>query len=78
LPETRLGTLTNLAFQYLLARPSVTLTREANVLSDRMLDAQGRPVAAANLTVDALDVAGSLPLDDFRCRWDASYGRSGP
>jgi hypothetical protein len=61
LPETRPGTLTNLAFQYLLARPSVTLTREANVLSGRMLDVQGRPVAA-NLTVDALDVAGSMDL----------------
>ena len=62
LPEARSGTLTNLAFQYLLTRPSVTLTREANVLSGRMLDAQGRPVAAANLTVDALDVAGSMDL----------------
>jgi beta-lactamase regulating signal transducer with metallopeptidase domain len=46
LPETRPGTLTNLAFQYLLARPSVALTREAHVLSGRMLDGQGRPVAA--------------------------------
>jgi beta-lactamase regulating signal transducer with metallopeptidase domain len=62
LPEPRPGTLTNLAFQYLLARPSVTLTREANVLSGRMLDGQGRPVASANLTVDALDVAGSMDL----------------
>jgi hypothetical protein len=62
LPETRPGTLANLAFEYLLARPSVTLTREANVLSGRMLDVQGRPVAAANLTVDALDVAGSMDL----------------
>ena len=62
LPETRPGTLTNLAFQYLLARPSVILTREANVLSGRMLDAQGHPVAAANLTVDALDVGGSMDV----------------
>jgi hypothetical protein len=66
LPETRPGTLTNLAFQYLLARPSVTLTREANVLSGRMVDVQGRPVAAANLTVDALDVAGSMDLVERR------------
>jgi beta-lactamase regulating signal transducer with metallopeptidase domain len=62
LPETQPGTLTNLALQYLLARPSVTLTREANILSGRMVDAQGRPVASANLTVDALDVAGSMDL----------------
>jgi hypothetical protein len=62
LPETQPGTLTNLAFQYLLARPSVTLTREANILSGRMLDAQGRPVASENVTVDALDVAGTMDL----------------
>jgi beta-lactamase regulating signal transducer with metallopeptidase domain len=62
LPETQPGTLTNLAFQYLLARPSVTLTREANILSGRMLDAQGRPVASENVTVDALDVAGTTDL----------------
>jgi beta-lactamase regulating signal transducer with metallopeptidase domain len=62
LPETQPGTFTNLAFQYLLARPAVTLTREANILSGRMVDAQGHPVASANLTVDALDVAGSMDL----------------
>ena len=66
LPETQSGTFTNLAFQYLLARPSVTLTREANILSGRMLDAQGHPVASANLTVDALDVAGTTGLVDRR------------
>src|SRR5215470_7278901 len=64
LPETQSGTFTNLAFQYLLARPSVTLTREANILSGRMVDAQGHPVASANLTVDALDVAGTTGLVD--------------
>jgi hypothetical protein len=62
LPETRPGTLTNLAFQYLLARPSVTLTRDANMVSGQMVDAQGHPVASANLTVDALDVAGSMDV----------------
>jgi beta-lactamase regulating signal transducer with metallopeptidase domain len=62
LPETQPGTLTNLALQYLLARPSVTLTREATILSGRMVDAQGHAVASANLTVDALDVAGSMDL----------------
>jgi hypothetical protein len=62
LPETQPGTFTNLVFQYLLARPSVTLTREANILSGRMVDVQGRPVASANLTMDALDVAGSMDL----------------
>ena len=62
LPETQPGTFTNLAFQYLLARPSVTLTREANILSGRMVDTQGHPVASANLSVDALDVAGSMDL----------------
>jgi hypothetical protein len=62
LPETQPGTLTNLAFQYLLARPAVALTREANILSGRMVDAQGHPVASANLAVDALDVAGSMDL----------------
>jgi hypothetical protein len=60
LPEAQPGTLTNLALQYLLARPSVRLTREADVLSGQMLDPDGHPVASANLTVDALDVAGSL------------------
>jgi beta-lactamase regulating signal transducer with metallopeptidase domain len=64
LPETQSGTFTNLAFQYLLARPSVTLTREANILSGRMVDAQGHAVASANLTVDALDVAGRTDLVD--------------
>jgi hypothetical protein len=62
LPETQSGTFTNLALQYLLERPSVTLTREANILSGRMVDVQGYPVASANLTVDALDVAGSMDL----------------
>jgi len=62
LPETQPGTLTHLAAQYLLTRPSVTLTREANVLSGRMLDAQGHPVASANLIMDALDVTGSMDL----------------
>jgi len=62
LPETQPGTLTNLAFQYLLSRPSVTLTREANILLGRMVDAQGHPVASANLSVDAFDVAGSMDL----------------
>jgi hypothetical protein len=62
LPETRPGTLTNVALQYLLARPSVTLTREATILSGRMVDAQGHAVASANLTVDALDVAGSMDV----------------
>jgi hypothetical protein len=62
LPETQPGTLTNLAAQYLLTRPAVTLTREANVLSGQMVDAQGHPVASANLAVDALDVTGSRDL----------------
>ena len=62
LPETQPGTLTNLAFQYLLSRPSVTLTREANILLGRMVDAQGHPVASANLSVDAFDVAGIMDL----------------
>jgi beta-lactamase regulating signal transducer with metallopeptidase domain len=60
LPETHPGTLTGLALQYLLARPSVILTCQADVLSGQMLDPQGHPVASANLTVDALDVAGSM------------------
>jgi beta-lactamase regulating signal transducer with metallopeptidase domain len=62
LPETQPGTLTNLAAQYLLARPSITLTRETNLLSGGMVDAQGHPVAWASLTVEALDVAGSMDL----------------
>jgi hypothetical protein len=66
LPETQPGTLTNLAAQYLLARPSVTLTRKDNILSGRMVDAQGRPVASASLAVDALDVAGSMDLEERR------------
>jgi beta-lactamase regulating signal transducer with metallopeptidase domain len=60
LPESQSGTLTNLALQYLLARPSVILTRQVDVLSGQMLDANGRPVPSASLTVDALDVAGSM------------------
>jgi len=64
LPETQPGTLTNLAAQYLLERPSLTLTHEANSLSGRMVDAQGHPVASASLTVDALEIAGSAdPLE---------------
>jgi hypothetical protein len=61
-PRHRLrpGTLTNLALQYLLARPSVNLTREVDVLSGQMLDAHGRPVPSASLAVDALDVAGAM------------------
>jgi beta-lactamase regulating signal transducer with metallopeptidase domain len=60
LPESRPGTLTNLALQYLRARPSVNLTREVDVLSGQMLDAHGRPVPSASLTIDALDVAGTM------------------
>ena len=62
LPETQPGTLTNLALQYLLARPSVTLTRRSNILSGQMVDAQGHPVASADLTVDALDVAARMAV----------------
>jgi beta-lactamase regulating signal transducer with metallopeptidase domain len=62
LPETQPGTLTNLAFQYLLAPPSVALSRRSNILSGRMGDAQGHPVASASLTVEALDVAGTMDL----------------
>jgi beta-lactamase regulating signal transducer with metallopeptidase domain len=57
---SRPGALTNLALQYLLARPSVNLTHEVDALSGQMLDAHGRPVPSAGLTVDALDVAGSM------------------
>ncbi|MBV9562415.1 MAG: M56 family metallopeptidase [Bradyrhizobium sp.] len=62
LPETQPLTLTNLASQYLLARPSLTLTRQSNTLSGRMVDAQGLPVATADLTIEAIDVAGSMDL----------------
>lgn len=62
LPETQPLTLTNLAAQYLLARPSLTLTRQSNTLSGRMVDAQGLPVATADLTIEAIDVAGSMDL----------------
>jgi beta-lactamase regulating signal transducer with metallopeptidase domain len=60
LPETQPLTLTNLASQYLLPRPSLTLTRQSNILSGRMVDARGQPVAAADLTIEAIDVAGSM------------------
>jgi hypothetical protein len=59
LPETQPLTLTNFASQYLLPRPSLTLTRQSNILSGRMVDAQGQPVAA-DLTIEAIDVAGSM------------------
>jgi beta-lactamase regulating signal transducer with metallopeptidase domain len=60
LPQTQPLTLTNLAAQYLLARPSLTLARQANILSGRIVDAQGRPVAAADLTIEAIDAAGGM------------------
>ena len=64
LPQTQPLTLTNLAAQYLLARPSLTLTRQADILSGRMVDAQGQPVAATELTIEAIDVSGSMdPVD---------------
>jgi beta-lactamase regulating signal transducer with metallopeptidase domain len=62
LPETQPLTVTNLASQYLLARPSLSLTRHSNTLSGQMVDAQGAPVAAADLTIEAVDVAGSMDL----------------
>jgi hypothetical protein len=65
-PETQPGTLTNLASQYLLARPSMTLTWQAGLASGQVADAQGRPLASAGMTVEALDVAGSLELTEHR------------
>jgi len=60
LPETQPGTLSSLAFQYLQPVPSVTLTRQADMLSGQVADEQGHPVPAASVTVEALDVAGRM------------------
>jgi hypothetical protein len=63
LPETQFGTVTNLAYQYLLVPPSITLTRPApNMVSGQMTDAQGHPVAEASLIVEAVDAAGRMDL----------------
>lgn len=63
LPETQLGTVTNLAYQYLLAPPSIILRRQAeNIVSGQMADAQGHPVATANVIVEAVDATGRMDL----------------
>jgi beta-lactamase regulating signal transducer with metallopeptidase domain len=63
LPETQFGTLTNLAYQYLLVPPSITLTRQdKDIVSGQMADAQGHPVAAASVIVEAVDAAGRMNL----------------
>jgi hypothetical protein len=63
LPETQFGTVTNLAYQYLLVPPSITLTRQAkNMVSGEMVDAQLHPVAAASVIVEAVDATGRMDL----------------
>jgi beta-lactamase regulating signal transducer with metallopeptidase domain len=64
LPETQPGTVTNLAYQYVLAPASMTLTRQANIVSGAVVDALGHPVAAANVVVEAVDAAGRMDLTE--------------
>ena len=60
LPETQPGTFTNLVLQYLQPSPALHLIRAGGDLTGRLTDAEGRPVASAQLFGEAVDVFGRM------------------
>jgi hypothetical protein len=68
LPESQPGTLFNLVFQYLLEPPSITLTWQGIAMSGHVAGAEGRPLASAALTIEALDIEGRLGLMEHRLK----------
>ncbi len=64
LPEKQPGTFANLVYGYLQAPPSIALTRQSNMVTGQVVDAEGRPVASANVTLEALDAGGHATMAD--------------
>jgi hypothetical protein len=61
LPETRFGTLTNLAYRYLQPRSRLTIQETEGTISGTLTTESGRPIANAPVSVEAIDVGGKTP-----------------
>ena len=64
LPETQAGTLSNVAYQYLHAAPSLTLARSGDAVAGRLTDAHGAPIANAPVALTAIDANARMGLTD--------------
>jgi len=60
MPETQEGTDTNLVFQYIQPAPVLHLSRADGELTGRLTDAEGHPVASAQVFADAIDISGRM------------------
>ena len=61
LPETRFGTLTNLAYRYLLPRSRLTIQKTESTISGTLATETGQPIPNATVSLEAIDVAGKTP-----------------
>ncbi|TDX02107.1 hypothetical protein [Dinghuibacter silviterrae] len=64
LPEDQPGAFMNIPYQYIHARSALTLTRQGNILTGRLTDAQGKSVSQAAVYIDAVDVGARMGLTD--------------
>jgi hypothetical protein len=62
LPETQRGTLTNIAYRYLLPKSNIRLKRSNSNLIGTLTDDSGHPIAGAPISIEAIDVGGRTSL----------------
>jgi hypothetical protein len=77
LPDSEPGTFTNLILRYLRSRTTLQAAIERGVISGSLLDADGAPLAGANLTIQAEATTGAGLITEYTIAGTVPEGVSG-